>query len=162
MRHPLAHVFPNLGHTGETFGGLADMTGSARRNRLYIGLAIFALAFGVRAGIVLARGDYRVIERTEVVLVAASLADHGAFANAYAGESGATAHASPLYPLLLSVVFAPFESPQVPRACPADVRARCRRRHAWLPALVSVCGVRPSVGIAARARRRTSAHQFLG
>jgi len=62
------------------------------------------LAFVIRIGLLFATHSYRSIEYSELVNVATSLAQGRGFANAF-GNTGPTAHMSPLYPLLLSVVY---------------------------------------------------------
>jgi len=68
---------------------------------------IFALALCVRVIIIFKTRTYLDIEHTEVVRIATSLATQGTLADAY-GHSGPTAHASPLYPILLSLIFRIF------------------------------------------------------
>ena len=68
---------------------------------------IFVLALLVRLIIIFTTKTYRIIEHTEVINVATSLATHGTFADAY-GATGPTAHTSPLYPILLSLIFRLF------------------------------------------------------
>ena len=68
-------------------------------------LFVFAVAFGVRLVLVLATHSYRDIELSEVVRVARSLAEHGTFAYAFGPKTGPTAHVSPAYPIVLSLIF---------------------------------------------------------
>src|ERR1700694_5752739 len=69
------------------------------------GVWLFLLALTVRIGLICALGSYLYPERTEVVNIAIALAQKGEFADAYGPGSGPTAHAAPVYPLLLSCVF---------------------------------------------------------
>lgn len=71
-------------------------------------LFLFATAFGVRLTMILATHSYRNVERAEVFWVASSLAQHGTFADAYGPCTGFTAHLSPVYPILLSLVYRVF------------------------------------------------------
>jgi hypothetical protein len=71
-------------------------------------LFLFAIAFGVRLAIILATHSYQHVERAEVFWVASSLAQHGTFADAYGPGTGFTAHLSPAYPILLSLVYRIF------------------------------------------------------
>jgi 4-amino-4-deoxy-L-arabinose transferase-like glycosyltransferase len=66
--------------------------------------AILLLGFGVRITLMLVSRSYLDREQGELVLIATSLAQGHGFANAY-GDGNPTAHASPLYPLILSVVY---------------------------------------------------------
>lgn len=65
---------------------------------------IFLLAFSIRVGLIFVTGSYQIREDSEVERVANSLARGHGFANAF-GNTGPTAHMSPLYPLLLSVIY---------------------------------------------------------
>src|SRR6516165_5260718 len=74
-------------------------------SRLRLYASLFLIAFAVRVACMLATHSYRHPEHSEVVHIAMALAAKGAFADAYSDHSGPTAHAAPLYPLLLSGVF---------------------------------------------------------
>lgn len=65
---------------------------------------IFLLAFVIRIGLLLATKSYLSVEHSELVLIAMSLAHGHGFANAF-GNTGPTAHSSPLYPFILSLVY---------------------------------------------------------
>ena len=76
-----------------------------RQTSVYlIAFCIFALAISIRVAVLCATRSYLDHEHSEVTRVASSLARGGGFANAY-GDTGPTAHTSPLYPLLLSLVY---------------------------------------------------------
>ncbi len=110
-------------------------------------LLIFALAFGVRLTLVFVTHSYLQIEHTEVVRVATSLAKQGTFANAYGPNTGPTAHVSPLYPILLSLILRVFgtgvagEIAQETFSC-----LLASLTYAVLPALGTSCGLDPAVG----------------
>jgi len=69
---------------------------------------LFVIAFGIRATIIFATHSYNNVERAEVFWVASSLAQHGTFADAFGPGTGFTAHLSPAYPALLSLVYRVF------------------------------------------------------
>jgi hypothetical protein len=71
-------------------------------------LFVFAVAFAVRMVLIFATHSYRDAELSEVVRVATSLAQHGTFADAFGPGTGPTAHVSPAYPILLSLIFRAF------------------------------------------------------
>lgn len=75
-----------------------------RKSLILISVCIFILGFAVRIGLLFATKSYLDQEHSEVVNVATSLARGRGFANPY-GNTGPTAHMSPLYPLLLSLVY---------------------------------------------------------
>jgi hypothetical protein len=62
------------------------------------------IAFSIRIAIMLVTRSYLVREQGEIVRIAESLAAGHGFANAY-GDTGPTAHSSPIYPLVLSVIY---------------------------------------------------------
>jgi hypothetical protein len=108
---------------------------------------ILAIALGIRVAIVFVTHTYLQIEHTEVVRVATSLAQQGTFANAYGPNSGPTAHVSPLYPILLSLIFRVLgtgvagEIAQEILSC-----LLASLTYAALPALGAACGLDPAVG----------------
>jgi hypothetical protein len=69
---------------------------------------IFLLALLSRLAILFWTKSYLAPERTEVVRIAVALVREGSFADAYGDNTGLTAHTSPAYPLLLSLVFRVF------------------------------------------------------
>jgi 4-amino-4-deoxy-L-arabinose transferase-like glycosyltransferase len=71
-------------------------------------LCLFAIAFLLRAGLVLTLKSYCVVEHSEPVRVAESLARTNAFSNPFAGKTGPTAHLSPGHPFLLSLIYRSF------------------------------------------------------
>jgi hypothetical protein len=79
-----------------------------RQISIYIVCAgVFLLAFAVRLGLMLVTKSYLSHEYSEIVLVAMSLAQGRGFANAF-GNTGPTAHMSPVYPFLLSLLYRRF------------------------------------------------------
>lgn len=71
-------------------------------------LVIFTLSFAIRIGLVIALGTYHEQERTELINTAVSIARGHGFRDAYGPGTGPTAHVTPLYPLLLSLVYRLF------------------------------------------------------
>lgn len=110
-------------------------------------LLIFATALGVRLAIVFLTRTYSHIESTEVVRVATSLARHGTFANAYGPNTGVTAHVSPLYPILLSVIFRVLDT-GVAGEIAQEVFSclLASLTYAALPAMGAACGLDLAVG----------------
>ncbi len=110
---------------------------------------IFGLALGVRLIIIFTTKTYTDIEHTEVVRIATSLATHRTFADAY-GHTGPTAHAAPLYPILLSLIFRLFGT---------GIRGEIAQEifsstiasmiYAALPVLSTACGLGLETGILA-------------
>jgi len=110
---------------------------------------IFILALSVRLIIIFTTKTYLYIEHTEVVRIATSLATRGTFADAY-GHTGPTAHASPLYPLLLSLVFRIFGTGvagELAQEVLSSIIASLI--YASLPTLSMACGLGLETGIVA-------------
>jgi len=110
-------------------------------------LFIFAIALGTRLTIIYATKSYLQIEYTEIVRVATSLATHGTFADAFGPGTGSTAHVSPLYPMLLSLIFRIFGTGlagEIAQEIFSSVIASLT--YAGLPLLSSAAGVGPLVG----------------
>src|SRR5690242_11677659 len=68
---------------------------------------VFALGLTVRLGLVLPHPP-AYVSIHEPVNIAMSLASRGAYADAYGEGTGPTAHAAPVHPLMLSVLFRAF------------------------------------------------------
>jgi hypothetical protein len=88
----------------------ADPSRTPHGRQISIGLiclGIFVLAFAVRIALLYTTRSYLEEEHSEVTNVASSLASGRGFASAY-WNTGPTAHTSPLYPLLLSLVYRSF------------------------------------------------------
>ena len=113
-------------------------------------VAIFFIALLFRVALIIVTKSYLAPERTEVVNVARSLAAHGEFANAYSPTSGPTAHTSPIYPLLLSVVYRWFGTGQAGEVV-QEVFACCLASllWGWMPAASSIFGLGTGVGVVA-------------
>jgi hypothetical protein len=108
---------------------------------------ILAIALGVRLGIVFVTHTYLQIEHTEVVRVATSLAQQGTFANAYGPNTGPTAHVSPLYPILLSLIFRVWGTGMAGEIAQEILSCLLASlTYAALPALGAACGLDPAVG----------------
>ena len=110
---------------------------------------IFVLALLVRLAVIFTTKTYLTIEHTEVINVATSLATHGTFADAY-GPTGPTAHTSPLYPILLSLIFRLFGT-GVPGEIVKEVSssAIASLLYAALPILSTACGLGLATGVVA-------------
>jgi len=110
-------------------------------------LLILAIALGVRLAIVFVTQSYLQVEHTEVVRVATSLARQGTFANAYGPNTGATAHVSPFYPILLSLIFRGLGTGVVGEIAQEILSCLLASlTYAALPALGAACGLDPAVG----------------
>lgn len=108
---------------------------------------IFAIALGVRLTVGFVTHTYLYVEHTEVVRVAASLARHGTFANAYGPNTGSTAHVSPLYPLVLSLIFRALGTGMAGEIAQEILSCLfASLTYAALPALGAACGMDPAVG----------------
>ena len=108
---------------------------------------ILAIALGVRLTVVFVTHTYLYVEHTEVVRVAASLARHGTFANAYGPNTGPTAHVSPLYPLVLSLIFRALGTGMAGEIAQEILSCLfASLTYAALPALGAACGMDPAVG----------------
>jgi len=113
-----------------------------RRRPIYVVcIAVFLLSFAIRIGLLVATRSYTVREDEEVVHVAVSLAQGQGFADAY-GNGAPTAHMSPIYPLVLSLVYRAFgigmegEIAQEVLSC-----LLASLTWALLPLLADVCGL---------------------
>jgi len=110
---------------------------------------IFLLAFCIRIVLLFVTKSYLSQEHSELVLVAISLAQGRGFANAF-GNTGPTAHMSPLYPFFLSLVYRTFglgtagEIAQEVLSC-----SFASLTWALIPALGEICQLDRRIGIAA-------------
>ena len=121
-----------------------------RRLPIYIiCLSIFLLSLVIRTGLMVATQSYTVREDEEVVHVAVSLAQGHGFANAY-GNGAPTAHMSPLYPLVLSVVYRAFGTGTRGEIV-QEVLSCLLASLTWglLPLLADICGFDRRVGLTA-------------
>lgn len=122
------------------------------RNIPFVCLAIFLLSFTLCLLIDVRLGTYRTPEGSEVLNIAGSLADQGTFADAYGRNSGPSAHAAPLYPLLLAVLFRVFhiadEQDRVNMATFVST-VLAALHYALLPLFAMAARLRPRVGVAA-------------
>ncbi|MGO9085988.1 MAG: hypothetical protein ACLQBK_12235 [Candidatus Sulfotelmatobacter sp.] len=110
---------------------------------------IFVLALSVRLVIIFTTKTYLYIEHTEAVRIATSLATRGTFADAY-GHTGPTAHAAPLYPLILSVVFRIFGTGLAGELAQEVLSSTIASLiYASLPTLSMACGLGSETGILA-------------
>jgi hypothetical protein len=113
-------------------------------------VSIFLIALVLRLGLLAVTRSYLGPEGSEVVNVARSLAAHGTFANAFSPTSGATAHVSPAYPLLLSVLYRWFGTGQAGELA-QEVFASCIAALLWalLPLAGRILGRGQGVGMVA-------------
>jgi len=79
-------------------------------HQLVSGLAIFALAFLIRLGMLIYLGHIGRHEAAEVDNIAMALLTTHRFADPYALPTGPTAHTTPFYPLLVAVLYRLFGS----------------------------------------------------
>ena len=123
---------------------------SGRRTSIYlISIGIFILAFGIRLALMFVTKSYVDWENSELVLVATSLAQGHGFANAF-GNATPTAHMSPLYPFLLSLVYR-WSNPGINRAVAQEVLSCFFAAITWslVPLLGKICRIDRRVGISA-------------
>ncbi len=122
----------------------------ARRRPVAVAMSLFALALTMRLAIILLSGKFRIVEHTEVVNVAIALAERGEFADAYGKGTGATAHVSPVYPALLSVIFRVFGVPGTSDLAQEVFSASIASiQYALLPSAALALGLPWSTGLAA-------------
>ena len=111
---------------------------------------LFTLSLLVRAALMIFTKSYLYAERDEVVRIAISLARHGVFGNAYSDNSGPTAITSPLYPMLLSLLYRVFGIDAAGTAAQELLSsAFASIQYALLPALAAACGMSRSIGLMA-------------
>lgn len=120
------------------------------QSTLVICLCIFLLALTSRLAVLWLTRSYLRPDPSEVVAIAQSLAVDGRFASAFGPHSGPTAHTSPVYPLLLSVVFRIFgtgEAGQIAQETSSCIMASLL----WclMPLVSSVCRIDRRVGVLA-------------
>lgn len=130
----------------------ADPSRTSHSRRISIGVIcvfIFVLAFAIRIALLYTTRSYLEEEHSEVTNVASSLASGRGFANAY-WNTGPTAHTSPLYPLLLSLVYRSFGT-GVTGEIAQEVLSCFLAALTWalLPFLAEVCHLDRRVGIGA-------------
>jgi hypothetical protein len=127
----------------------ATVTGDHRTSLYVVCSCIFLLAFCIRVGLLYATRSYLETEHSELVLVAISLAKGHGFANAF-GNTGPTAHMSPIYPLLLSLVYRSFGMGVAGEI--AQELVSCffaSLTWALIPVLAEVCHLERRVGVSA-------------
>jgi 4-amino-4-deoxy-L-arabinose transferase-like glycosyltransferase len=115
-------------------------------------ILIFAVALCVRLGIIVVfpEDTYRYGDHSEVVRIATSLATKGTFADAYGFNTGPTAHAAPLYPILLSTVFRFFGTGVAGEFVKEALNSFLASLiFALLPALSTACGIGWETGVLA-------------
>ncbi len=120
------------------------------RTALLIGAAVFGLGFAVRVALLLITRSYESVEFSEVVGIAIALATRGTFADAYGAGTGPTAHAAPLYPLLLSWIYRVFGIPPAGAVAQEVFSSLLSSLHyALLPAIAAACRLPLRVGAVA-------------
>jgi hypothetical protein len=112
--------------------------------------AILLVALLLRLALLAVTKSYLAPERSEVVNVAQSLAAHGGFANAFSPTSGPTAHVSPIYPLLLSLLYRWFGTGQAGEIA-QEVFACCLASLLWgsMPIVSRIFCLGPRIGTVA-------------
>ncbi len=122
---------------------------NSRKSIALICAGIFVLAFVIRVGLLFATRSYLSIEHSELVNVATSLAQGRGFANAF-GNTGPTAHMSPLYPLLLSFVYRWFGTGATGEIA-QEILSCFLAALTWalIPLLAEICQLDRRVGVGA-------------
>ena len=122
----------------------------AMQKVFFVSMAIWLVALMTRLAVLWLTRSYLHPDPGEVLAIATSLASKGQFADAYGPHTGPTAHASPLYPLLLSVVFRIFGTGQT-GAIAQEVLSCTLASTVWalMPLVSKVCRVDRAVGVLA-------------
>ena len=115
-----------------------------------VSIAVWLVALMTRLVVLWVTRSYLYPDPSEIVAIATSLANNGQFANAYGLYTGPTAHASPLYPLLLSVVFRVFGTGRDGQIA-QEVLSCVLASTVWalMPVVSKACRVDRTVGILA-------------
>ena len=116
----------------------------------FVSMAIWLVALVTRLAILWLTRSYLQYDPGEVVAIATSLATKGQFADAYGLNTAPTAHASPIYPLLLSVLFRIFGTGQAGEIA-QEVLSCTLASTVWalMPLVGKVCRVDRAVGVLA-------------
>jgi hypothetical protein len=122
----------------------------AMQKVFFVSMAIWLVALMTRLALLWLTRSYLHPDPGEVVAIATSLATKGQFADAYGLNTGPTAHASPIYPLLLSVVFRIFGTGQT-GVIAEEVLGCTLASTVWalMPLVSKVCRVDRAVGLLA-------------
>jgi hypothetical protein len=122
----------------------------AMQRVFFVGMAIWFVALVTRLTVLWLTRSYLHPDPGEVVAIAMSLATKGQFADAYGLNTGPTAHASPIYPLLLSVVFRIFGTGQA-GAIAQEILGCTIGSTVWalMPLVSKVCRIDRAVGVSA-------------
>jgi len=117
---------------------------------LRVGIAIGILALTVRLALLWLTRSYLSPDPSEVVAIATALAKTGHFADAYGALTGPTAHASPLYPYLLSMVYRLFGT-GVRGEIAQEILSCALASGVWalMPSIAVVCRIGKTVGVLA-------------
>lgn len=156
MSLPATHAFPDnnmLMHRGHYLKNLTQFQNDpydALQKVFLVSVAIWLVALTIRLAVLWLTRSYLHPDPSEVVAIATSLATKGQFADAYGAHTGPTAHASPLYPLLLSVVFRIFGTGRAGEIA-QEVLSCTLASTVWalMPLLSKVCRVNRAVGVLA-------------
>ena len=143
-------VVPSLPNGRAIDVARSEPRGTSCKGSIYVVCAyILLLALTIRVGLIFATGSYRIRLASEVEAVANSLAQGRGFANAF-GNTGPTAHMSPLYPLILSIVYRYYHS-DTERQIGQEVLSSFLGAMTWalIPLLGEVCRLERRIGIAA-------------
>jgi hypothetical protein len=111
---------------------------------------VFACSFFLRASLVLYTGQYQKPEFPEPAAIAQSIVQTGVFGNPYKIPTGATAHAAPFLPFLLSGVFRLFGTGPSAGLVEALLSiTACSLQYALLPLAAQLLGWPARVGTVA-------------
>ena len=88
--------------------------GASRKANLRAACSVFAAGLAMRFLFIVGTKPYQIVDGTEEVAIAHSLAAHHGFSDPFRVPTGPTAHSSPAYPFILSLVY---------RAAPRDGHA---------------------------------------
>lgn len=151
MSQPFAPARPKTKEDDAQLSLSRESVGRTGARQVFlIGAAVFALGLVVRIALLLVTRSYESVEYSEVVNVAIALATKGTFADAYGSGTGPTAHAAPLYPLMLSGVYRVFGTPPAGAVAQEVFSSLLSALHyALLPAIAAVCGLGLRVGAVA-------------
>jgi hypothetical protein len=120
---------------------------SFERRVVWSCVLVFVVALCLRLAMNWHNGSYRNPEHSEILNIASALADKGAFADAYS-DSGPTAHAAPLYPVLLSIPFRFVRTEQQRLAVATTVSTLLASlQYSLLPLVAVVCRMGLSTGL---------------
>jgi hypothetical protein len=132
----------------ETFSEPASPARFSRSRLILTCLNIFLLSAVLRIGLLFATKSYHFVEVSEVQSIAASLAQHSTFANAYGPNTGPTAHTTPIYPLAVSILYRIFGTGRSGEIAQETFNCLIAALvWALMPVLSAACRMDPRIGI---------------